>query len=243
MGLPLMLVTAGADCERAAPGSWLLQPVNAWSSLAFAAAGAWILMRAHRGEHGRTPELTVFGLAVAANALGSFVYHGIGTDVGHWAHDVGIYAVLAFVAVHDRGTVRSWPRSRIFAWYGGVLAGACVVRAFAPWSTDLLAGVLTLCAAIGEWGAFEAGLRPRPRDGLTLHLVAWILAIVAVVMGGASFVLGSSASPLCHPRSAFQWHAVWHVLQALAMAGYAYAAVELWSPADVPPETTARLHG
>jgi hypothetical protein len=56
-------------------------------------------------------------------------------------------------------------------------------------------------------------------------------------------VLGTSGSPLCHPASAFQWHAVWHVLQALGMAGYAYAALELWSPAEVPAETTAHLHG
>ncbi len=243
MDLALMLATAGTDCERAAPGSWLLQPVNAWSSLTFAVAGAWILMRAHRGEHGRTPELTVFGLAVAANALGSFVYHGFGTATGHWAHDVGIYAVLAFVAVHDWGTVSGWPRARTLAWYGGVLVGVSVVRATAPWTTDLLAALLTAGAAVGEWRALKAGLRPRLEDGVTMHLAAWMLAIAAVIAGGLSFILGSSWSPLCHPRSLFQWHAVWHVLQALAMVGYAYAAVELWSPADVPAETTGRFHG
>jgi hypothetical protein len=240
-GVGLVLVVA-ADCEQASSGSWLAQPVNAWSSLAFMIAGAWIVLRAHRGLHGRAPELTVFGIAVASNALGGFLYHGTPAPVGHRAHDVAIYAVLAFVAAHDWGIARERSRAQVFAAYVSVLSIAAVSRAAIPGSTDAIAAVLVIAAAAGEVVALGKGLRPRPRDGLTLRLASWLLAIVAVVAGIVSFALGTSGSPLCHPASAFQWHALWHVLQALAMVGYAYAAVELWSPA-LSQETAARLHG
>jgi hypothetical protein len=238
-----IVVAAGADCERASPGSWLAQPVNAWSSLAFAVAGTWIVLRAFRGLHGRAPELALFGCAVASNALGGFLYHGTRTAAGLWAHDVAIYSVLAFVAVHDWGTLRDRSRPQVFTVYAIVLVIAAVARASMPGSTDAIAAVLVVAAGAGEVLALLLGLRPRPRDGFTLRLAAWLLAIAAVAVGALSFVLGTSGSPLCHPASAFQWHAVWHVLQALGMAGYAYAALELWSPAEVPAETTAHLHG
>ena len=229
----LTLLASGADCERVR-AAWLAQPVNAWSSLAFLVAGAWIMLRALRGDHGRTPELAAFAVAVASNAAGSFLYHGVRTPGTHWLHDMGIYAVLGFVAVHDAGTVRGWPRRRIFWWWGGVLAVTGVVRAAAPGATDAISAALAAAAAVGEVAAMRAGLRPRASDGFSLHLAAWLLAVSAVVMGGVSFLLGSSVSPLCAPDSPMQWHAAWHVLQALAMVAYAYAAVELWSPAEAP---------
>ena len=238
----LTLLASGVDCERAHAG-WLAQPVNAWSSLAFLAAGAWIMLRALRGDHGRTPELAAFALAVASNAVGSFLYHGVHTSGTHWLHDMGIYAVLGFVAVHDAGTILGWPRRRIFFWWGGVLAVTGGVRAAAPGATDAVSAALAVAAACGEVAAMRAGLRPRVSDGLTLHLAAWLLAVAAVVTGGVSFLLGSSVSPLCAPDSAMQWHAAWHVLQALAMVAYAYAAVELWSPAEAPERFRRSLPG
>ena len=223
------------DCERI-HATGIAQPVNAWSSLAFAIAGAWILLRAARGDHGRTPELVVFGVAVSVNAIGSFAYHGLRVPWGHWAHDVGIYAVLAFVAVHALGTVRGWPRRTILSAYAGVLAAASLLRWWAPGLGDALAGGLAAAAVAGELLAWRAGLRPRRSDGLTLHLAAWLLALAAVAIGCVSFLLGSRTSPLCDPNSVFQWHALWHVLQATATVAYAYAAVELWSPADADAE-------
>jgi hypothetical protein len=238
----LTLVATGADCERL-HGGWLAQPVNAWSSLAFLVAGAWIMLRAIRGDHGRTPELAAFAVAVAANAAGSFLYHGVHTTGAHWLHDIGIYAVLGFVAVHDAGTVLGWPRRRIFLWWGALLAFTGIVRAATPGATDAISAALAAAAAFGEFAAMRAGLRPRLSDGFNLHLAAWLLAIAAVVTGGVSFLLGSSVSPLCAPESPMQWHAAWHVLQALAMVAYAYAAVELWSPTEAPARFRGSLPG
>lgn len=231
------------DCERIDRLALIAQPVNAWSSLAFALAGAWIILRAVRGDHGRTRELVVFGLAVGANAIGSFAYHGLRVGWGHWAHDMGIYAVLVFVAIHAFGTVKGWPRRKTLGIVAASIATLGVARWTIPGTTDALSGLLAGAAVAGELFAWRAGLRPRRSDGLTLHLAAWVVAIGATVIGGISFLLGSNASPLCHADSLLQWHALWHVLEAVAMTAYAYAAVELWSPADALEERRRHLSG
>ncbi len=111
-----------------------------------------------------------------------------------------------------------------------------------PGTGDSISGLLAGAAVVGEVFAWRAGLRPRRSDGLTLHLAAWSLALGAMAIGCVSFLLGSRTSPLCHPDSLFQWHALWHVLQAVAMMAYAYAAVELWSPADAVEATRRPVH-
>jgi hypothetical protein len=231
------------DCELIHRSALIAQPVNAWSSLAFALVCGWILVRALRGDHGRTPELVVFGLAVGVNAIGSFAYHGLRVGWGHWAHDMGIYAVLAFVAIHAFGTVRGWARRNTLSAFAASLAILGVLRWTIPGANDAISGLLAGAAAVGELFAWRSGLRPRRSDELTVHLAAWTLALGAMALGCVSFLLGSKASPLCHPDSLFQWHALWHVLQAVAMMAYAYAAVELWSPADAPEEARRHLNG
>jgi hypothetical protein len=228
------------DCERIHRLALIAQPVNAWSSLAFAVAGGWILRRALRGDHGRTQELVVFGLAVGANAIGSFAYHGLRVGWGHWAHDMGIYAVLVFVAIHAFGTVRGWPRRKTLSAVVASLAILGVARWTIAGATDVVSGMLAGAAVVGELFAWRAGLRPRRSDGLTMHVAAWALAIGAMAIGCVSFLLGSNVSPLCRPDSLLQWHALWHILEAVAMMAYAYAAVELWSPADAVQAALSR---
>ena len=229
------------DCEQIHHLAWLAQPVNAWSSLAFALAGALILVRAVRGDHGRTPELAVFALAVGMNSVGSFLFHGFRGDPAHWAHDLCIYAVLAFVAIHAFGTVRAWPRRTTLGAFAVAVAILGIARWAAPAATDVISGLLTFAAVVGESFAWRAGLRPRRSDGPTLELMAWTLVLLALGLGGLSFLFGSNASPLCRPNSLFQWHAVWHVLLAAVLVAYAYAAVELWSPADSLEEVRRHL--
>ena len=41
-----------------------------------------------------------------------------------------------------------------------------------------------------------------------------------------AYGLGRTGSPACRPASLFQWHAVWHVLGAVALASAAEARIE-----------------
>ena len=225
------------DCEMFRSGS-VAQPVNAWSSLAFLAAGLSILYGGLRHPEARR-ELSVFGALVIANAAGSFAYHGPAPVWGHWLHDVPAVGVPLFVAVHDLGLVRGWSIPKRLAVFAGFLALVGVVLAFAPAATLVLATIAVASAAAGELAASRSGFRPRPSDGWSAWMFWWLVVVFALVLAGISFLLGRTASPVCRPESWLQFHASWHVLGALAAAAFAYAGLEhgssrLETPAPPP---------
>ena len=74
------------DCEYL-HGGQLNEPVNALSSLAYIAAGAYVY------RHGRRLE----GAALAATGAGSFVYHAFGGSAAHLLHDGSIVVLAAMI--------------------------------------------------------------------------------------------------------------------------------------------------
>jgi hypothetical protein len=134
----------GVDCELVGDG-WLAQPVNAWSSLAYLAAAAFVV-------RGRRGAFTVLGAAaLVLVGVGSFAYHGPQPRWAEAVHDLSIVALLAAVAVR---------------------------------------------------------LRWRPPA----------VAVAAIAVGTALYVLGRTEGPLCSPSSVVQLHAGWHVATAIAAA-------------------------
>jgi hypothetical protein len=85
----------GSDCEVFHDG-WLAQPVNAWSSLAFAVAGVCVLVRA-RSADVDVRLCVVGGASLVLVAAGSFGYHGPQTPGSHFAHDGSIVLLLGVV--------------------------------------------------------------------------------------------------------------------------------------------------
>jgi len=212
------------DCERFHAG-FAAQPINAWSSLAFLAAGLFILYGALRQPEARK-ELVAFGVLVASNALGSFVYHGPAFAWGHWAHDVPALGIPLFIAVHDLGLVRGWPVSRRLVTFGGLLSLVGVVLLFLPGGAFALASLLVPAAGFGELAAYRAGYRPRPSGGWSAWMTAWMIVVLTFALAVGAFLLGRTASGLCNPDSVFQYHAVWHVLSAVSAAAFAFAGLE-----------------
>lgn len=78
-------MTPLGDCEQAAAG-WLLQPVNAVSSLAFVVAAIVVAVRT--GQRW-------LPAALAATGIGSFLFHGPVPPGSEWAHDVSLAWLLA----------------------------------------------------------------------------------------------------------------------------------------------------
>ncbi|MGB7880414.1 MAG: hypothetical protein WBL31_16740, partial [Ilumatobacteraceae bacterium] len=94
-----------ADCERR--DDWFLeQDVNAWSSLAYVAAGALLAWQVAR--RGLPTAVYAFAAVVAAEGVGSLLYHGAASDLSQYLHDVPLIGALGFVA----------------GWHAGRLAGA-----------------------------------------------------------------------------------------------------------------------
>jgi hypothetical protein len=199
-----------SDCECVHDG-WLAQPVNALSSLAYAAAGAALLARARRrprqgdADGGGEPGwLTVYGLATAANGLGGLAYHGPGGPVSRWLHDAALLATLGVITTAEVGEAMG---TRIDHRHATAAAAAGAALAVVP-SVSLAAQVgLGMGAAVSDVTAGGRGERHRRRAPLA------IMWIAAATVNAAT----RTGAPLCRPSSVLQGHAAWHALTALAL--------------------------
>lgn len=126
------MALGASDCEHLGEG-FLAQPVNALSSLAFVAAGLWILSRGNR----RAP--TAFGWVVVATGVGSFLFHGPQPSWARPAHDGTAIAtavggmLLAGAEVRRlgaRGFLRE--QSGALLLFGGALAAYAAGRTGSP---------------------------------------------------------------------------------------------------------------
>ena len=83
---------AVSDCERCRPGL-VAQPVNTLSSLAYCAAGAWVLRRP------RTTSRVALGIAAIAAGVGSAAYHGPGGRASKLVHDWSAATFATMLAI------------------------------------------------------------------------------------------------------------------------------------------------
>jgi len=88
-----------SDCERVTAGL-LAQPTNAVTSLGFAVAGGWLVVRALRRPEKRV-EPIVFGASVVATGIGSVLYHGPQPPYADTVHDLSILVVLSQVVLYE----------------------------------------------------------------------------------------------------------------------------------------------
>jgi Ceramidase len=226
---------ARADCERVGAGA-LAQPVNTISSLAYLLAGLWILGLSTRSP-GRRVELIVFGVAVALNAVGGLAFHGVQTSGARWIHDVSILAVLAFVVAFGAARLLDRSTAWTIAAFGGGLAALAVVVAVWPGTVQALSAVLALTAGATEVAEYRHEVPALRREGLTARRLARLSVLAVLGLASLAFLVGRTDAWLCNPESTFQWHAIWHVLSAAAMALYAYGAIE---PHAARPPSAAR---
>lgn len=224
MFLAAALGLGHADCERLGDGMFG-QPVNTLSSLAFLLAGVWILLRARRAP-GRRVELAVYGIAVALNSAGGVLFHGPQWPGSRWIHDTSILSVLLLILVFDIARRVGRPTRWTVTVFLISLVGLGTVFALLPSAAYVLYAVLGVGVGVEELLEYRHELPALRVGGLTARRAARIGALAALAIGATAFFVGRTGAPWCHPGSAFQWHAVWHVLSALVMALYAHGSIE-----------------
>jgi hypothetical protein len=190
------LVVSASDCE-ALRATWPQQPVNAWSSLAFVAAGGLLLAR------GRSRDTRLVGMATALVGIGSLLFHGDHNGFSGWLHDWSIAALLLFLVL---STIERPIRPVAVV---GAVGGVAILSAVAPgWSNWLHAGLVVVFLA-------REVLMLRDRSQPASALVA-----VFIVGGALLTILGRTGGPWCASGAVFQPHAGWHVLVAAAIIAY-----------------------
>jgi 1-acyl-sn-glycerol-3-phosphate acyltransferase len=216
-----------ADCEQR--DDWFLeQDVNAWTSLAYVAVGAVLAWEVARR---RLPAAVyAFAFIVAAEGVGSVLYHGAASDLSQYLHDVPLIGALGFVAGwHVGRLVGASDRGSVIGLVVGVVA-ASALWAIAPGATNATAAVAVAVIVVASLIARRRGLPGVWSPALLL------LGGVAI----ATWVLGTPDSPVCDDRSWLQPHGLWHALTAvlaLAWVDSAYAAVR----PDRPPRMFRRF--
>lgn len=216
-----MQVGAG-DCEAIRAGFWG-QPVSTLSALAFFAVGIWVVRFVPRAR-GRRIEVALFAATLFANGAGSLLYHGPRPEGALWLHDLAIVTFLGLVVAVD-GEALVGKRGPGLAAYAAVISAAGLLLFAEPDAQRPLFAVLGVSAGALELVSWRRGLRPHPMEGPTPRVLAWLGGLVVLALGGIAFFLGRNGSPFCNPAGLLQWHAVWHVLEAAAMATYVWVAV------------------
>ena len=203
--------TLGAgDCEAFGSG-WLIQPVAAWTSLAYAVVG-FVLMLSAAAYPARERSLRiVFGVLLIGTGIGSFLYHGPQPAVAGFAHDFTFLATLWFVIIMNPAAGYGLRRGRAWGAVAAAWAAIAVVLIAAPPSTNLLAGASIAALVVSD---------------LLMHRIGgidgrWYGAAIALFAGALLFnVLGRSEAPTCAPGDVLQFHGLWHILSALGFGAY-----------------------
>ncbi|MEA2024604.1 MAG: hypothetical protein U9N79_10020 [Actinomycetota bacterium] len=208
--------TLGAgDCEALGSG-WLIQPVAAWTSLAYAVVGIALMMSAPATRHRERSLRSVFGILLIATGIGSFLYHGPQPAIAAFAHDITFLTTLWFLIIMNPaspyGILRGW------AWGAVVSVSAIMTIALilVPTSTNLLAAVSIAALVVSD---------------LLMHRVGgidgrWYAAALALFAAALVFnALGRTGAPTCVPDDVIQFHGLWHILSAPAFGAYFVATV------------------
>lgn len=217
------LIAFGADWETWRPATcfpddcfceairdtFVRQPANTWSSLAFVIVALWVASwRPRRGLSGvalTDAEAGLFSGSLALIGLGSAFYHASLTFVGQVLDVSGMYLVATFILLHRLG--QRLALSPLWGVLGFVLVNAVLMTAqvTTPALRRVVFGFLLLAALVVEWRSSRVSR-------------AW-LTTCAGVMGIAFLIWVADRQRLvCAPESIVQGHAIWHVLGALAAA-------------------------
>jgi predicted membrane channel-forming protein YqfA (hemolysin III family) len=204
--------------------SWIREPANTWSNLAYVLLGVWMILQGHRdaeaGAEGkadgndRARLAAIFGWAAIAVGVTSFVYH-MSTNFFTQVFDfTGMYifsALPLLINLHRLGVIRRrLPVGAYVAVVVGLTAITPAVRAAGLPIQGIVAllvlGILVTEALL----AVRADTRTTPRRFFFVSLALMGLGALASVSDAARLV--------CDPQShVLQGHAIWHVLTALAL--------------------------
>ena len=204
---PATCLPGNCFCE-ALSGGPVVQPANAWSSLAFVAAG---LLVAHypalagagggRNRMARDPvNRHLYGYAMAATGLGSFFYHASLTFAGQVADMTGMYLLITFALLYALPRMGS---ARAVTAYVSGNALLLWLQVSFPDVRRYVFGALVVAVLWLESrgrGADRVWLW-RGAGALGLGFAIWVADITRVV---------------CAPQSIVQGHAAWHLLGAAA---------------------------
>jgi hypothetical protein len=189
----------------------IAEPANAWSSVTYAAAGAWLLWRAASRREGPIALAGVTGLLVGA---GSFALHATATFLGQFLDEASMFLLSTLALTLGLRRLLAWDPGRCARVFTGVAAASVALLATVHRSGIPLFGVEMVAAV-----AVELALWRRGEDGVRYGAMALTLATFGAAFG--IWVLDLTRV-VCSTEGAhvLNGHAVWHTMSALSLFTY-----------------------
>lgn len=192
--------------------SWIVNPADTWSNLAYLFFGL-VMWRAAR--RARNPRLVLFGPASIVVGVGSFAYHASYTYFLQFFDFVGMF-VFCFTVITSNALRLGWIGvTRQWAFFG---AGVVLFSAAVPLLSQTTVPIQSLVAVlIAGILAQEFVLRRRDRGGSQADYRPFATALGLLALAAAAS-LADVTRVWCDPGNHWlQGHAVWHLLTATAL--------------------------
>jgi hypothetical protein len=185
--------------------------VNAVSSLAFALSGFGILLWATRATGHERLLRIIFGTAMIATGIGSYLFHGYDNRFAQFAHDITFLVTIWILAVINVSEVRSWNRTVGWGVVGIGVAVFTVALVIGPGITNVITILVTVALVASDVTLERVGGISR---------LWWVASLVAMTVAVVFFLLGRTGGIFCDPEGLIQGHGLWHVMGALALTLY-----------------------
>ncbi len=215
--------TADVFCEAGHDG-WIKQPANTWSNFGFMIAGLLIAWQLSTGKFSHLKNTltqsvffaTFFSCLVVLLGPGSMAMHATQTSVGGFFDMLSMYLIAAFmVAFAMQRFFKLQPL--YFTLIFGVVLGSCILAHFANvrvfffgfFGSAVFAFYITVAIIFETLNLFVRKMKHNKMWGIAgLFFLLTAFGIWNISLTGA---------PFCDPSSLVQGHAIWHILDAVAV--------------------------
>ena len=151
--------TASGYCERVRD-SWIREPTNTISNLAFVSVGMYILWLAQYDPVDGKPSLsnrswflTMYAISCVAVGMGSFAMHGFNTGWGGWLDVTGMIMYISMPVFYNFSRFLRWSETEFISYY--LISN--FIFAILLWQYSLL--TFLWGALIGIWLSQELALK------------------------------------------------------------------------------------
>jgi len=183
----------------------LRQPMNTISSCAFGLVGAVVVLTRSRAAD-RSEDKYLFWLAASLIGLGSAFYHATLTLVGQTFDVVGMYLLATLLLLWSVQPRLQWRvTQRVIAYVLGNAALLALLIVVPEVRRYVFAGLMLAILLL------QRRTRRTLRSRQSPQFLVWAVGLLLV---GFAVWITDITKTLCDPTSAFQGHAVWHVLGA-----------------------------
>lgn len=197
-------------CEAPILNSWIRQPADTWSNIAFIITGLYLLIR-YRNQLNKRKILLAIPLSSILIGICSFIYHASYSDELLVLDDFGIWIFITIIVSFNLKKITKFNINKILniSFILVVIPLTIMIIFQGTLGTIMVTGFYFIALIL------ELITAPHPKNifNYKYFYTTIILQIIALM-----FWILDKQKILCNPQNhIFQYHVLWHILNALAI--------------------------